>query len=192
MVSEGIYDETGIKRNIIKEENSTSFVVLYSGMLYHKFGIMNLVKAIHQLEDSDIRLELYGVGDAVDDILSVADSDNRIQYKGVVDRDVVLQKQSEASLLVNPRVPDNNPFTRYSFPSKTLEYLASGTPTLLYELEGIPSEYYDYCYHLDKQHTDIDSLSAEIAQIKAMSVAEKSLHSSPTQWVAKYTLLHYK
>lgn len=173
MVSEGIYDETGIDRNTIKEVDAKPFVVLYSGMLYHKFGIMNLVEAIHKLKDSDIQLDLYGIGDAVEDIISMAASDTRIQYKGVVDRDVVLQKQSEASLLVNPRVPDNNPFTRYSFPSKTLEYLASGTPTLLYELDGIPSEYYSYCFHLDKQHTDVDSLCAEIARIKAMSSGER-------------------
>lgn len=39
----------------------------------------------------------------------------------------VLKAQSESEILVNPR-NDNNEFTKYSFPSKVIEYLGSGTP----------------------------------------------------------------
>lgn len=173
IVSEGVYDETGCRRITNVNKCEVSFTVLYSGMLNKKFGIMNLVYAIHKLNDPSVSLQLYGTGDCVKDIRDIAEIDPHIVYNGVVDRDVVLQKQSEASLLVNPRIPDDNPYTRYSFPSKTLEYLASGTPTLLYELDGIPNEYYNYCYHLDKKHTDIDSLCKEIVRIKELPVSER-------------------
>lgn len=172
MVSEGVYDESDSPR-MIKYQDSKSFNILYSGTLNKRFGVMNLVSAVHGLEDSDIQLHLYGVGDSVNEILNIAKSDKRIVYKGTVSRDVVIQRQSEASLLVNPRIPDKNPFTRYSFPSKTMEYLASGVPTLIYELDGIPPEYYDYCYHLTKDETDIVSLQKMIMRIKTTPYQER-------------------
>jgi len=56
--------------------------------------------------------------------------------------------QRKATLLINPR-DGVEEFTKYSFPSKTIEYLSSGTPTILYKLKGIPEEYYNYCYTCD-------------------------------------------
>lgn len=35
-------------------------------------------------------------------------------------------------------------YTKYSFPSKTMEYMASGTPTIMYKLPGLPIEYEEY------------------------------------------------
>ena len=48
-----------------------------------------------------------------------------------------------ATLLVNPR-PTNEEYVKYSFPSKTMEYMASGTPVLTTVLPGMPKEYYPY------------------------------------------------
>ena len=47
--------------------------------------------------------------------------------------------------MVNPRKAEQS-FTKYSFPSKTIEYMASGTPMIGYRLPGIPEEYYRYIY----------------------------------------------
>ena len=46
----------------------------------------------------------------------------------------------KASLLVNPR-PTDEEYVQYSFPSKTMEYMASGTPVLTTDLPGMPREY---------------------------------------------------
>ena len=164
IVNEGVYDENDSPRNITFEKNEV-FTIFYSGMMYKKFGVMNLVEAVQQLTNQDVQLILCGYGESTDEIVHIAETDNRIKYIGVISREEALKRQSQADLLVNPRIPDGNPFTKYSFPSKNLEYLASGTPTLLYQLEGIPSEYYDYCYSLDKDHTDVDSLRKMIENI---------------------------
>ena len=37
-------------------------------------------------------------------------------------------------------------YTKYSFPSKMIEYMLSGTPVLTTKLSGIPDEYNPYCY----------------------------------------------
>ena len=164
IVSEGIYEEFITKRIPHQEEKNT-FTLFYGGMLYEKFGIINLIKAFHAINNPRLRLQLCGYGDCINDIKEYIKKDNRIQYLGIVSREKALNLQSQASLLINPRIPDNNPFTKYSFPSKTMEYFASGTPTLLYELDGIPKEYYQYCYSLDAEHTDEFSLSQMIQKI---------------------------
>ncbi len=165
IVSEGVYDETTTPRSTSHVEKD-KFVILYTGMLHKQFGILNLISAVHQIPDKDIELHLCGYGDALTEINSMAEKDPRVKYLGVVSRDKALEEQTKASLLVNPRIPDNNPFTKYSFPSKTLEYLASGTPTLLYKLDGIPEEYYDYCYSIGPENTDVVSLVNAIVKIK--------------------------
>ena len=40
-----------------------------------------------------------------------------------------------------------------------MEYLASGTPTLIYALPGIPEEYYKYCYVIKENQQDVNVLS---------------------------------
>ena len=53
--------------------------------------------------------------------------------------------QHEATILVNPRTSKGE-YTRYSFPSKTMEYLLAGRSIIINRLPGIPKEYYDYVY----------------------------------------------
>ena len=52
-----------------------------------------------------------------------------------------------------------------------MEYLASGVPTLLYKLPGIPEEYYDYCFSLTD--LSVDALALKITEI--MQVPESEL-----------------
>ena len=158
-VVEGIYNPTEKRQT---NEEKEYFTILYTGMLYEKFGVKNLVDVVHTLEQQDVRLKLCGSGELVEYINAL--NDPRIEYLGIVPREKVLQIQSESSLLVNPRQP-NGGFTRYSFPSKNIEYLASGTPTLIYELEGIPQEYYQYCYHLSEEANSVGDLKEMILSI---------------------------
>jgi len=51
----------------------------------------------------------------------------------------------EATLLVNPRSSQEK-FVRYSFPSKTMEYMSTGTPVLMAKLPCLPSEYLPHLY----------------------------------------------
>ena len=50
---------------------------------------------------------------------------------------------------MNPRQNDTySNYTKYSFPSKIMEYMTSGVPVLTYKLEGIPDEYDEYLYYV--------------------------------------------
>lgn len=144
--------------------------ILYSGTLSERFGIITLIKAFKLIENNNIQLLLCGDGDAVSDIKNAATQDGRIRYLGKLPHDEVFKLQSKATLLVNPREYDSE-YTKYSFPSKTIEYLMSGTPTLIYQLPGIPDEYYNYCFTI--RDKGVIPLKNKIEEI--LSKEDKSL-----------------
>ncbi|WP_291587865.1 glycosyltransferase [Bacteroides sp.] len=143
--------------------------IFYSGTLAKRYGVMNLVEAFLMLVDTNIRLVICGTGDAENEILDYVKNDKRIIFRGQIPRAEVLKLQRKASLLVNPRTPEGE-FTKYSFPSKTMEYLASGVPTLLYKLPGIPDEYYQYCFSLED--LSIKALANKITDILGLDCNE--------------------
>ena len=146
-------------------------IIFYSGTLARRYCIMNLVEAVQRLDRQDFRLDIYGDGDCRDEIIKISKVDNRIKYCGQKPRNEILKKQQEVFLLVNPRTSEGE-FTKYSFPSKTMEYLASGTPTLIYRLPGIPDEYYEHCFALED--SSIETLSHKINEILDLSGQELS------------------
>ena len=107
---------------------------------------MRLVEAFSQISDPRMRLVICGIGDSEREIRLAAKQDSRIRFLGQLKREEVLRLQRQAAVLVNPR-PGDEEFTKYSFPSKTMEYLASGVPVVAYPLEGIPEEYDSYIHY---------------------------------------------
>ena len=146
-VVEGMYN-TDERRSCPTIKNHKVKRLFYSGMLHEKFGVGQLVRVVHELQNNSIELRICGYGDYLDKIKYYAQIDPRIQYLGLLKREDVLKEQFDADLLINPRTSDGD-FTKYSFPSKTIEYLASGTPSIIHKLPGIPKEYYDYCFTFD-------------------------------------------
>ena len=123
---------------------------------------MNLVDAFTNLKNKNYRLVICGDGDSKNELIAKMKEDNRIQYLGNLSRNEVLKLQRNSDLLVNPRSSEGI-FTKYSFPSKTMEYLASATPTLIYRLPGIPNDYYDYCFTIDNLgHNGLEEALIEV------------------------------
>jgi glycosyltransferase involved in cell wall biosynthesis len=124
--------------------------ILYTGSMNTKYGILELLEAFSKIGMSNYRLVLCGVGND-ESIISIIKEyckrDSRIVFLGKVPHDEVLDLQANSTVLVNPR-RNNEEFTKYSFPSKNLEYLSSGTPLVAYKLDGIPDEYDDYIYYV--------------------------------------------
>ncbi len=128
-------------------------VVLYAGGLYETFGVKNLVEAAKKINDSSFELQIYGEGNCVDFIKKQSEIYKQIKYMGVVGLNEIKEAERKATLLVNPRMTTEN-YTKYSFPSKTLEYMSSGRPLLTTKLAGIPEEYFKYVFLIDNENAE--------------------------------------
>ena len=170
---------TQIPERMIRDEKHTQPVILYAGGLHIENGIDVLLEAFERMQNKNAVLQLCGIGNATDRIVQYAAKNERIQYLGTLPNERVRKLEREATLLVNPRKPDSM-LTRYSFPSKTFEYFSSGTPCALSKLEGIPEEFYEYCYvcdvsNADRLASDLDSIltkSQDEREIKGVQVYE--------------------
>lgn len=145
--------------------HSKTKAILYSGTLHKRFGVMNLVNAFEKIEGSEYRLVLCGSGDSEAEIIKAADRDSRIRFCGQLPRTEILELQKTATVLVNPR-QNNEEFTKYSFPSKIMEYLSSGVPVVAYRLDGVPREYEDYlCYVKGNTLSDLAKTLVEVCEL---------------------------
>ena len=140
IIMEGICGDS-LNTDLRRGDNRNN--ILYTGTLNRKFGIDVLVNAFRKIKGENYYLQICGGGDYEQDLLMAAKEDSRIQFYGYVSREKALEMQRDAKVLVNPR-QNNEEYTKYSFPSKTMEYLQSGIPTIAYKLDGIPAEYDSY------------------------------------------------
>ncbi len=145
VVLEGHADITMAEKIPTMEREKSPRVCLYAGSVCAQYGLKNLVDGFRMAGIPNARLEIYGPGDYVEELQRIAAEDPRVYYGGMLLSSEVVEKEMEATLLVNPR-PTNEEFVKYSFPSKTMEYMASGTPVATTVLPGMPEEYHPYVY----------------------------------------------
>lgn len=169
MIMEGITEEIKVNKQTSIKKNEK--YIMYAGALKKEYGVQRLVEAFHKLEVDDIYLYLFGNGAYVEEIQKIQKKDKRIKYLGKKKIEEILEYEKKAMLLVNPRFVRDE-FTKYSFPSKIIEYMSSGTPLLSAKLLGIPNEYYKYIYTIDGDSTDdlVDSLN------KILKIPQSELH----------------
>lgn len=150
VVVEGICTNTSDIISDVESINDNSIkTLLYTGTLAKKYGVVDLVNAFRKIKNDNYRLIICGSGDAEKYIVKASELDKRIIYKGQLQRKDILQLQKSSTVLINPR-KNNEEYTKFSFPSKNIEYLSSGTPLIAYQLDGIPSEYLNYFYVVDE------------------------------------------
>ncbi len=135
------------------EAKSTPKVAMYAGGIHKEFGIERMVNAFLRGSFDGWELHIYGDGNYQKDLTALAAENPRVKYFGAQPNALVVQNQLTASLLLNPRLT-NAEYVRYSFPSKTMECMASGTPLLTTKLPGMPKEYYGYVYFFEDETED--------------------------------------
>jgi len=152
------YDNSPIKRGKY---------LMYSGMVDIKYGLPEIIEAFSKLKNSEYELWITGSGSAKEYISNQSKLNRKIKYLGFIDdHDEVIKMQQKASLLLNTRKPTEEA-SKYCFPSKLVEYMATGTPTFTFKIDGIPNEYYDYVLFSDS-----------INSVKVASVIDAFLNKS--------------
>ena len=170
IVMEGIWDvddKEGINYKFVEnyKNSSSPSIILYTGTLRYMFGVMNLLKAFEMGNFTDAELWICGSGEAEKEIEISTKRNPKIKYLGLLDTSKVREVQMRATILVNPRTSMGE-YTKYSFPSKTIEYLLTGKAVIMNRLPGIPEEYFNYVF-CPKDET-VHSLTDTLAEILAM------------------------
>jgi glycosyltransferase involved in cell wall biosynthesis len=153
------------------------FTITFAGSLDPVNGIGILLEAFSKLESSDYRLLIAGWGPQEEAVKAAAARDARIGFLGVLDFGELLHLYSCSDLLVSIR-PTKALQTRYFFPSKTMEYLASGTPVVATCTGHTEEEFGSVCYLLkDESPEGLAALLRSIAGLPAEVRREKGLQA---------------
>jgi glycosyltransferase involved in cell wall biosynthesis len=152
------------------EKETGKKIIIYAGSILKLYGIQNLTEGFVQAALSDTELWVYGDGDYREELIEISKKYPSVVYKGVCGNQEVVASEIRAALLVNPR-PVAPEYTKYSFPSKNMEYMVSGTPVLTTRLPGMPETYYPYVYILDDETPD--GVAEKLREILSKPMAER-------------------
>lgn len=179
VVMEGIYREQagfgaaqGKAPVSLADAGSGKKIVFYAGQLNSRYGIRQLVAAVQQIYEKHPEYVLWicGSGELEGYLKEQAKRYPFLTFYGYQNTQSVRFLQQQATVLVNPR-QNTGVYTRYSFPSKTMDYLASGKPVIGYKLDGIPDEYDEWIYYV--QGGTLDALAQKITEVCGLPLCER-------------------
>ena len=169
VVIEGLVDNRKRKESFHKTDDV--FRVVYTGSIHKKYGIGMLAEGFVRAGLSGAELHIYGNGDMKEELEKLSSQHENIYYHGSVIIEEAVRAQENAALLVNPR-PSEGEYTKYSFPSKTMEYMVSGRPVLMTGLEGMPVEYHEHVWLLEDE--TVEGMASALKRIYEKAPSELS------------------
>ena len=155
MVMEGAVPTEGAWEKEVDTAGSSNMtsgekIITYAGGLFEEYGVKLLLDAFALIAGEEYRLWLFGKGEMEGDVKASALRDTRIIYWGMLPNQELLDLEARSTVLINSRLSGSE-FTRYSFPSKVLEYMMTGRPVISTMLPGIPCEYREYLFILQDE-----------------------------------------
>jgi glycosyltransferase involved in cell wall biosynthesis len=160
-VVEGIVNLSESEIDIeLPNENRERYIV-YTGKLDEKFGIGALLDSVSYFKDENIKLVLCGLGDLYEKAVLASEKDKRIIPLGQVSPQEAKKWRNKASVLVNPR-SNSEEYTKYSFPSKNIEYILSGKPVVAYMLDGMPELYRNFIFEISSVGNPAEDIAKAI------------------------------
>lgn len=165
IVMEALCDLSMAEHDVKNEEKASPRTVIYAGGIHERYGLKMLAEAFVKADIPDARLVYYGSGPYVGEYKKLCAAHPNLEYRGVAPNEEIVAEEMKATLLVNPR-PTTEEFTSYSFPSKNMEYMASGTPLLTTKLPGMPEDYYPHVYLFEEESVQgyADALKKVLSQ----------------------------
>ena len=140
-------------REVLEAKQYDKKIVMYAGIVRKLYGLKILVEGFIKADLPNYELHIYGNGDYADEIDEISKHNNNVKHFPSQPNTTIVEKEKRAFLLVNPR-PTNEEYTKYSFPSKNMEYMVSGTAVLTTNIPGMPSEYKQYVYLIEDETED--------------------------------------
>lgn len=107
------------------KKTETKKIVMYAGLLEKVTGVDILLRALKEIKLDDVEFVFTGKGSLASEVEKIAKEDDRVKFYGSIPYDDYMALLKNADVLVNPRnmdIPEN----QNNFPSKIMEYLATG------------------------------------------------------------------
>lgn len=172
LVMEGIYADPTDAADPVEPEPVAEdrTLLLYAGGLSSDYGVDRLVRAVEALGDRPVELRTFGRGELADWIDRRAATGELIDRHRFTTRGEVCNAYLGADVLIQPR-PLGHRAAGCSFPSKLLEYMASGTPVLTTRLPGIPPDYEPYVYWIENDSSE--GISESLQRVLDLPTAQR-------------------
>lgn len=169
--------EGGVDRAAVREappppprRRRDVFSCLFAGSLEEFNGISLMLAACRRLQGSPVVLEIAGGGSLEAAVREAEDAGLPVKHLGVLSFDELWRRYGAADVLLNVR-PTRSLNTRYFFPSKLMEYMASGTPVISTCTGHVEAEFGEFVYLLrDETPEDLAGL---ILRLATMDPAER-------------------
>lgn len=176
----------GIVENDSPEKIKTNFgkYIFFAGSLMEKYGVMNLINCYKRLEKCGHNLVICGHSGNNALIEESIKSDPRIIFLGNISNSEVMSLEASAWANINPRIYSED-LDRYSIPSKVLEYLNSGVPTISVKNSKLQKVFNNDA--IWSKSASPEDLLASVRLLDSLSVEEyKALANNSKEKVKKY------
>lgn len=127
-IKEGLLDSKLFKESATEIQP----YLFFGGALYGLYGVQKMINTFLTINSQyNLGLSLYvaGHGNLKNEIITLAQKYPSLKYLGLLNQEELLEVERHALFNINPR-PLNEAIDNLSFPSKVLEYIASGRPLL--------------------------------------------------------------
>jgi glycosyltransferase involved in cell wall biosynthesis len=121
----------------------------FSGALYARYGIGEMIRGFLNLNLKDVDLMIAGHGPEASFVETMAHQHRNIKFLGLLSPKEVSKFQAGAFANVNPR-PLDAALDAVSIPSKVLDYLSTGVPTITTEHPFIKATFGETCTWIEE------------------------------------------
>lgn len=156
LVDGGINQEVIKELFPLKESKNIRTKLVCAGLLWEQNGTQLLLSLLKNNPKLEIEINFAGLGPDENLIRKVAETDSRVLYHGMLSREELFKLYSSADCLLNIRKEDEIDF---HFPSKLIEYLATGKHIISTKVAHAQREYGDYITFMN-DFTESDLLQA--------------------------------
>ena len=133
-----------------REMPPSTFTIVFAGRLNTDNGIEVILRSMQKLPNPELRMVIAGDGPLRGRVQMAAEKDSRITYTGMISHCEVIALYQSAQLLMCIRLTKQLD-TGYFFPSKLIEYLATGVPVLTTRVTGGSFDPAEYAYIVEEE-----------------------------------------
>lgn len=166
---EGVLSKSDVEfMDSISKKHKDKMIYFYCGSLDYCRGIKEILEAFKSINSESIELWFAGTGQCDNLIQDALKTDTRIKHLGFIqDRTKMLELIKEADVLLHTRYTNIDSLSKYSFPSKIFEYMASGNVVLSVRMDSIPKEYDNYLVYIDT--LSVEALNKQMVYLMTLT-----------------------